>query len=162
MNDLVKIGQIVSTHGIKGELKIISNFEQKNKVFIPEFKLYFDTEEFVIISYRPHKQYDMVVLKGLNDINQVLKYKGKDVYIARQDLHLKTDEYLLCDLVGMSVTMNDKIIGKVKLLVYNNANILMEINAPKKFYIPYNEHFIIKVDLAKNEIEVKNIEGLIV
>ena len=156
------LGKIVNTHGIKGELRISSNIDKKDKIFIPGMKLYIgknkDLE--VISSYRHHKVYEMITLVGYNDINQVLKYKGLNVYINRDDIKLNEDEYLLEELIGFSIINNGLILGKVKEIVYNNSNILLYIMGDKDFYIPYKGDFINKVNIKNKEIIVSNIEGL--
>ena len=70
--DKVFIGKIVSTHGIKGELKILSDFPYKNKVFVVDKKIIIDDKEYTIKSYRVHKNFDMVTLDDYKDINEVL------------------------------------------------------------------------------------------
>ena len=79
MNDYILIGKIVNTHGIKGEIRIISDFELKEKVFKPNTTIYIgqEKEEAKIVSYRQHKMFDMVLLENKNDIDEVLKYKEK-------------------------------------------------------------------------------------
>ena len=70
------VGRIVNTHGIKGELRIKSDFDYNEKVFKPGITLYigkFYTPE-VITSFRHHKEFEMVTFKGYDNINQVLKY----------------------------------------------------------------------------------------
>ena len=74
--DLIYIGKIVNTHGIKGEVRILSDFEYKEEVFKINNKLIVDNNELIIKSYRKHKNYDMVTFEGIDDINDVLKYKG--------------------------------------------------------------------------------------
>ena len=75
---LIKIGKIVNTHGIKGELRLLSKFPYKDKVFINNMKIYINKkDEEIINTYRKHKNFDMITLKGYNNINEVLKYKGK-------------------------------------------------------------------------------------
>ena len=115
--DYVYIGDIVNTHGIKGELRIISDFKYKNQVFTPHFNIYIgkNKKEFTIDSYRVHKNFDMVCLNGLNDINDALMYKGESVYVKRSDLNI--DTYLDEELIGMSVLDEDKILGHVKDLI---------------------------------------------
>ena len=92
----IKIGTIVNTHALKGEVRIISNFEYKNRIFKPNTEVYigqFKTKE-VIETYRPHKQFDMVKFVGIDYINDVLKYKGEVVYIEEDSLKLNDDELL--------------------------------------------------------------------
>lgn len=156
--NLIEIGIIVNTHGIKGELRIISNFEYKDKVFIAGNKLYVNDEELVINSYRPHKQYDMVTFKGLNSILEVKKYKGKKVYFNKNELILSKNEYLDEDLISLDAYYNNELIGKIDDV---------EINANKKLFvinnklIPYNENFVEDINLKENKIILKNLEGLI-
>ena len=82
--ELIKIGKIVNTHGIKGELRILSKFPYKEKVFIKNMKVYIDKKNIEIINtYRKHKNFDMVTFEGYSNINEVLKYKGKNIYINK-------------------------------------------------------------------------------
>ena len=116
------LGKIVNTHGIKGEIRIISNFERKDLVFNPNFKIYIgdDKEEKVINTYRHHKNFEMITLKGINDINDVLKYKGLDVYIKRDDL--KLDNFLINDLINYKIVNNKKYYGIIKEIRSNKRN----------------------------------------
>ena len=84
------IGKLVNTHGIKGEVRILSKFRYKDKVFNKDFKFYIgkDKKEYIIESYRPHKNFDMFVFKGFNDINLIEHLKGSLVYINKDDLKL--------------------------------------------------------------------------
>lgn len=162
--ETIYIGKIVNTHGIKGELRILSNFDKKEKVFVPSTKILIGKEKTdeTINTYRHHKEFEMITLKGYSNINEVLKYKGQSVYIYREDLNLKENEYLLEDLIGLDVYENAEKIGKGKEIVYNNANVLLYVEASKSFYIPINEAFIKKVDLINKKIEVENAKGLII
>lgn len=153
--DYIFIGKIVSTHGIKGEVKIISDFFEKDKIFKKGFKLYITPlyHEEVINTYRVHKNYDMVTFNGYNDINEILKYIGMGVYIKRSDLDLKEDEYLLSDLIGYAVYDNNKLLGKVSVINFNN-NVLLKID--DIFYIPFIDEFIEKVDVKTKKIMTRN------
>ena len=161
--DYVYIGKIVNTHGIKGELRIRSNFDKKDIIFKPGFTLYvgegYVAEE--IVSYRTHKEFDMVTFKGYDNINQVLNYLKMNVYVKRSDLELSKDEYILDDLIGLFVQENGETLGKVEEIVYNGINILLSVVGDKSFYIPTNGDFIKKVDLDKGIIETDGAKGLI-
>ena len=111
--EYIYIGDIVNTHGIKGELRILSDFKYKENVFKKNFKIYIgkNKEEQIINTYRKHKMFDMITLVGFANINEVLKYKNMPVYINKKDL--KIDGYLDEDLIGLSVYVKDKLIGKV-------------------------------------------------
>ena len=158
----VYLGKITNTHGIKGEIRILSNFDRKSKVFIPGMKLYIGEkkEEEIISSYRYHKIYDMVTLYNYNNINQVLKYLKQKVYVLRSDLNINKG-YVLDDLINMSIYENNIFLGKVIDIFDNNGNILLNIKGEKEFYIPYNDNFIKKVDINSGKIKVSNAKDLI-
>lgn len=158
--DLIVIGKLVNTHALKGEVRIISDFKYKSRVFVPNFKLYIgkEKEEVTIKSFRHHKSFEMCVFHQYNYINDVLKFKGSLVYINREDLNLNSDEYLDEDLIGLNAIYEGKEIGDIKDIINNNGYKLFLINDK---YIPYNKEFIEKIDLDSGVIIFKNLEGLI-
>ena len=163
MKEYIYIGKVSNTHGIKGEIRIKSDFEKKDLVFKNGFDLYFgkNYEKETINTYRVHKEYDMVSFIGKDNINDVIKYKGLPVYIKREDLNLKNNEYVLEDLIGFNIKENNNILGIVEDFMYNNKSILLSIKAEKNFYIPYNDAYIKKVDIENKIIETSNAEDLI-
>ena len=160
--DFVYIGKIVGTHGIKGEIRIISNFDKKEKIFVIDKPVYIGNEKLkeIINSYRKHKNYDMITLKGIYDINEVLKYKGQKVYALRRDLNIEND-YVLDDLLGMKIVSNNIEYGIVEDIFDNNGNTLLKILFDKNYYIPYNKRYIKSVDLKNKSIEVDSVKDLI-
>ncbi|MBE6160750.1 MAG: 16S rRNA processing protein RimM [Firmicutes bacterium] len=164
MKEYIYLGKVSNTHGIKGEIRIKSDFEKKELVFKKNFKLYFGKNKDCrsINTYRVHKEYDMVTLNGINNINDVIKYKGMSVFIKREDLKLDSTEYIIEDLIGLNIKENEKILGIVEDFMYNNSNVLLCIKADKNFYIPYNDNFIKKVDLVNKTIECENVRDLII
>lgn len=160
----ILIGKIVNTHGIKGELRIISDFPYKDRVFKNNFNIYIGKDKIneVINTYRHHKIFDMITLKNYNNINEVLKYKGSLVYINRLDLKLNDNEYLECDLLDFNIIINNNIIGKLSSFEnHNNHKIIIVKNKEKEILLPYNNNLIENINLDKKEITYKNIEGLI-
>ena len=153
----VYIGKIVNTHALKGEVRIISNFEYKDRVFKKGIKVYLgqfkDEEE--IETYRPHKQFDMVKFVGIDYINDVLKYKGDGVYVDEEILNLKEDEILESELVNMEVYLDNKSIGKIEEYRNDNGNKVIRVNDR---FIPFNKDFISKIDKSSKIIHMKNIE----
>ena len=93
MNKIL-IGKVVNTHGIKGEIRILSDFPFKEKVFNIDNKIIINDKEYIIKSYRVHKEYDMVTLDGFNNINDVLFLLKNNVYILEDSLNLSDDEIL--------------------------------------------------------------------
>ncbi|MEG0794525.1 MAG: ribosome maturation factor RimM [Bacilli bacterium] len=148
MGDYLLVGRIVSTHGIKGELKVISEFTFIDKVFIKNFSFYV-SEEFLketIKSVRPHKQYQLVLFNGFEDINLVDKFIGKNVYIKKSDLVLSESEYLIDDLMDATVMDKDEVIGKVTEILKSKKNDFVRVSGKKVFLIPLIDEYIEKFD----------------
>lgn len=156
----ILIGKVVGTHGIKGEVKIRSDFSLKNEIFIKGKTLYLGPEKAAVLinSYRYHKIYDMVTLDGYNNINDVLEFKGKNVFALKEDLN--NNDYILEDLIGFIVIENNQEIGQVQDIIKNKANTLLQVNGNKSFYIPFCDEYVKKIDSNNKEIIVKNVEGL--
>lgn len=157
----INIGKIVNTHGIKGEVRIISNFEFKNRIFIKGFKLYIGKkkEEYTINTYRVHKIYDMVLFDGITSINEIEKYKGDFVYINEDDLILNDDEVLKEKLIGYTAIIDNKEIGKITEIFNTGASDIIRVN--KDILIPYVKEFIEKIDKDSSKIYIKNVRGLL-
>ena len=153
----ILIGKYVNTHGIKGEIRIKSNFKYKEKVFIPKMKLLISNQEFIIKTYRLHKGYDMVTFEGINNINDILPLKGSKVFCLKESLSLSKDEYLDSDLINFQVLFKNQIIGNLIEIRYitNNKKILVV----DKHLIPFE--LIKKIDFLKKIIEIEEVDGLI-
>ena len=159
----VLIGKLVNTHGLKGEVRILSQFKYKNKVFIPGMKIYLGKDKVVeeISSYRHHKIFEMITMVGYNNIDDVLKYKGDYVFVNKEDIKLNSDEYLDEDIIGLNVYVDNNGIGTIRKIENHNGNEILVVNGIEKNYlIPYNFDIILSIDLEKKEMHVKNIEGL--
>ena len=158
--EYVCIGKLVNTHGIKGEVKLLSNFEYKNKVFVVGMNFYIgeDKEKVTVNSYRHHKVFDMVTFKEYNYINDVLKFKNKLVYVLKPDLALDNNLILDSDYIGMNAYYEGVLVGKVKDIIDNNGYKLMLIGTK---YVPFNKEFISSVSVTKKELILKNVEGLL-
>ena len=157
--NLKRLGVIVNTHGIKGEVRIISNFEYKDRIFISGNSIYLNNnEELKIDTYRKHKNYDMITFNNINDIRDVLKYKGQNVYYDKDKLVLNDNEYLDDDLINLDAYYNNTLIGKIDNIELNGNKKLFVINNK---LIPYNDNFIELIDIPNNKIILKNLEGLI-
>lgn len=158
----VLIGRLVNTHGLKGEVRILSDFKYKNKVFIPGMKIYIGKDKICeeINSYRHHKIFEMITMVGYNDIDEVLKYKGDYVFVNKEDIKLGNNEYLNEDIIGLNVYVLDRLLGKVKRIDNHNGNEILVVTSEKEYLIPYNFDIIENVDLEKKKIMVKDIPGL--
>lgn len=159
---LIKIGKIVNTHGIKGELRLLSKFPYKDKVFINNMKIYIDKKDIEVINtYRKHKNFDMITLKGYSNINEVLKYKGKYVYVDNNDIILDNNKYLDEDLIGLNVIYEDNDKGIITDIERYDKTVLFNIKGnDKEYLIPYNDNLIDKIDINDKKIYIKDIKGL--
>lgn len=157
--NLVYIGDLVNTHGLKGEVRILSNFEQKDKIFKTGNQLRIFNSDLEITSYRVHKNYDMVTFKGIETIEDVLMYKGEKVYIDRD---LYDIGFIVSDLVGFEVYTEDKFIGKVDSIMESPKNyILVIIDNNKRHLVPYVDEFVKDIDIENKKLTIDVIEGLI-
>lgn len=161
----IKIGKIVSTHALKGELKVISSFDEKEKAFAPGVKVYLSgsKQAFTSEGHRPHQKYDLLKLKEINSIEDAIKLKGKDIFVKRDDLMLGSNDYLLHDLVNMTLSLSGEDKGVIKEIIEESKNILLLVEYNnKQFYYPYNKDLIKKVDIKTKKVEMIEIEGLII
>ena len=157
----IYIGKIVSTHGIKGELKIKSNFDFKDKVFKVDNKLIIDDKEYVIRSYRVHKDFDMVTLDDYKDINEVLFLLKKDVYFDKDNLNLEDNEILDEDLIKYSVLTKDGKEGIIKeIFLASTSNKILRVEFDHEVLIPLSSPMIISIDKENKKIIVELIEGM--
>lgn len=160
--ELIQIGKIVNTHGIKGELRLLSKFPYKEAVFRKDMIIYINkNNKEVINTYRRHKNFDMITLNGYNNINEVLKYKGKFVYVNKEDIVLDSDNYLDEEIIGLTVIYEEKEKGIVKNIErYDKTTLLVIKNNDKEHLLPYNNNIIEKIDIKNKKIYIKNIKGL--
>ena len=159
--DYINIGKIITTHGLNGEVKIISNFKFKEQALKKDFNLFIGEsfEEHKILNYRKHQNYDMVILDKIDTIDKAIKYKQKRVYIKRSDLDLNNN-YLDEDLIGVDAYYNNEKIGVIKNIVDAGSNNLL-IMLDNGKYIPKNDNFIECVNLKDKRVMLKNVEGLL-
>ena len=155
---MICIGKVTNTHGIKGEIRILSNFKYKTEIFQKNNNIYINDEKLIIKTYRTHKKYDMLMLDGYNDINEVLKFKGLKVYIDEHEYNFSG--VLNESLIGLKVYNDNKYIGTILNVEENAGKELLVIkNNDKEFLIPYVDEFV--KNISKDKMEVKLIKGFI-
>ena len=158
----VYIGKIVNTHGIKGELRILSDFEFKDKAFKVNSEIYIDNEKHIIKSYRRHKNYDMITIDNYNNINDVLYLLKKKVYKMKNELDLSDEEILDSDLLTYKVIDKNKNCGIIKeIFLASPTNKIMRVLFDKEVLIPINSPMIKKIDKKLKIVEVELIDGMI-
>ena len=159
--DKIYIGKIVSTHGIKGELRILSDFEYKDKIFIVGNKLIIDDKSYEIKSYRVHKNFDMVTLDDYKDINEVLFLLKKDVYFDKNNLFLEDNQILDEDLMKFKVVTKDGRTGIIKeIFMAGSNNKILRVEFDREVLIPMNSPMIVEINKESEEVIVELIEGM--
>lgn len=153
---LVYIGKYTNTHGLKGEIKILSDFEYKDEVFKVGNKIIINNKEYIIDSYRVHKGYDMITLGGINNINDIESLKGSKVYVDNDDYNF---EYVYNDLIGFKIYDTD-FRGEVIDIIKNKLYPLLKVKYNKNYLIPFTDIFIDKVDINKKTIYIHYMKGL--
>lgn len=156
------VGKIVGTHGIKGELKVKSDtsFNRFKKGNV----LYIEKEEKIIInSSRVHKGLHLITINGLTNINDVLMYVNKNIYVPHDRSELEEGEYYYEDLIGLiCYDSNKEEIGEVIDLQEVPQGLILEIRGKEKtILIPYVDEFIEEIDLDNKKILINEIEGLL-
>jgi len=163
----VKIGIIVNTHGIKGEVKVknftdeVDRFEELDYIFI---EVDGNMKEFSIQGIRYAKSLAIIKFQNYDNINDIEHFKGKDIYIEKTQLReLPEDTYHVFDLIGLNVNENGKNIGT---LVDVNQNACQDIYLVKTeegkiIQIPAVKSFVKSIDLQKGTMEVELIEGMV-
>lgn len=160
---MYKVGKIIGTHGIKGELKVKSetDFDRFKKGSILFLKQNDKYTEIKINSHRVHKGFDLITFNNLDNINLVLEFVGLVIYTTHSPSDLDDDEYFIEDLVGMKVVDQNNInIGiVVDMLEVPQGHILEINNNGKKSLIPFVGEFIKEIN--DDVIVVETIEGLL-
>ena len=158
----IAAGRIAGTHGIRGEVKIEvwldtpADLKHYQRVFI-------DGEEKKLISVRVQKHFAITALEGICDINAAMHYKGKTIYIAREDTPLAPGEYFLQDLIDARVVREDgSAVGTLTEILERPANNVYVVKGSdgKEVLIPAVPAFIIKADADGGVVTVRLLEGM--
>lgn len=156
------VGRIIGTHGIKGELKVKSDtsfdrFKIGNKLYIEK------QIPIIVNSVRIHKGMVLITVNDLKNINDVLEYVNKDIYVPHDRSELKDGEYYYEDLIGLQCfnQINENI-GVVNDLIEVPQGLILEIKKESKtFMVPYVKQFVKKIDLENKQMFIEEIEGLV-
>ncbi|MBF4691707.1 ribosome maturation factor RimM [Fusibacter ferrireducens] len=166
MKATFNMGKIVNSHGIKGEVKIYPYTDDLYK--FEEFKYLLiegeGEQKFEVASSRVHKNMVLLKFKAFNDINEIMRFKEKNVYIYREDADDDGDGHYIVDLIGCSIVDdNHENIGILEDVLQNTAQDVYVIKQSNGniFYLPVVDEFVKQIDINKREIVVHLIEGLI-
>lgn len=168
MENTLRVGVISSTHGVKGEVKVFPTTDDANRFNNLKTVILDTGREQMVLNIEGVKFFkNMAILKfkEFNDINEVEKYKGKDLLIKRdQAVKLGPDENFIVDLIGLKVVTDEgKDFGTLKDVLQTGANdvYVIEGNDKKEYLFPAIKQCILKVDLEVQEITVHIMDGLL-
>lgn len=166
-DDLLRIGVISSTHGIRGEVKVFpttdypEQFEELASVFLDTGKELLELE---LQKVRYFKNMVIVKFRGYDNINDIEPYKGKDLLITReQAVPLEEGEFFIADILGSRVvTEEGRELGILDDVLETGANDVFVVKKPdgKELLLPYIEECILAVDVDGKLITVHMMEGL--
>lgn len=156
MEDLIRVGVIINTFGVKGEVKIypdIDYFDELKRVFI-------DGKEYKIEKLREQKEIIIAKFEGIDDINQIEHLKNSEVMIALEDRpELPEGKHYVGDLLGLEVITEDgQVLGTLDNIYNTGANDIYEVG---EILLPATDEVIKQIDMENKKIIVHLLKGLI-
>ncbi len=162
--EYIKIGKILTTKGLKGEVKVKAftnlqdqRFQVGNIVYLEVGSQYLPLQ---IKQHKTIKNLELLTFKDFEDINKIKQYQGFDLFaVADDEVILEDNEYMVDDLIGVNVYQNNILKGKVKEIIsYPQGDYLLVLSDNGENLIPFRDEFIIGVD--EDRIDVIDMEGL--
>ncbi len=166
MEDLLQVGVISTTHGIRGEVKVFpttddaERFKKLKQVILDTGKEQLELE---ITQVKFFKNLVILKFKGIDNINDVEQYKGKGLFVTREHaVKLKANEYFIADLIGLNVVTDEgEEIGTLGDVLQTGANDVYVIEkGPEELLIPAIKECILEVNLEAKRMKVHLLDGL--
>ena len=168
MEELLRVGVISSTHGVRGEVKVFPTTDDPERFRLLKEVLLDTGREKLSLKIQNVKFFkNMVILKfeGYDNINQIEMYRGKELWIRRdQAVELKENEYFIADLVGLTVIDDEeKVLGTLTDVIQTGANDVyaVKLENGKEVLIPAIRQCILDVDVKNGIMTVHLMKGLI-
>lgn len=168
MEQLLQVGVITTTHGLKGEVKVYpttdypERFEEIKEVLLDTGRTKLPME---IQSVRYFKNLVILKFKGINDINDIEKYKQCSLWVTRENATpLYEDEYYIADLIGCKVFLEDgSAFGELVQVMETGANdvYVIETTEGKEVLVPAIKDCILDVDIENEKIIIHLLDGLL-
>ena len=167
MEHLLRVGVISSTHGVRGEVKVypttddVNRFKKLKKVVLDTGREYLDLE---ISGVKFFKNQVILKFKGIDNINDIEKYKGKDLLVHREDaVALEDNENYVADLIDLKVVTDEGVVlGYLTEVMETGANdvYVVETEDGKELLLPAIRDCILDVDLDEEVMTVHILPGL--
>lgn len=153
----LEAGQIVTTHGVRGEVKVLPWADGPD--FLLDFKrVRIGNAEYKVENCRIQKSCNLLKLQGVDTMETAQALRGKTIVVYRSD----APEGLIfaAELIGMNVIADGSSIGKLEYVLDYPGNKVYVVKGQHEYMIPAVKQFILSVDLDKNEMQVRLIEGM--
>ena len=164
MENLLQVGVISSTHGLKGEVKVFPTTDDVRR-FKDLKEVLLDTGSEKLALEIESVQFAIVKFKGCDDISHVEKYKGKSLLVTRENaVALEEGEYFIADLIGIQAISQDGALkGRVKDVITTGANDVYEIllEDGRVLLLPAIKECVLGVDLEEGVMKIRLLEGLL-
>ena len=153
----IEAGEIVTTHGVRGEVKVLSWLDSPD--MLCEFsRCRIGGKEYTMDAVRVQKTCNLVKLRGVDTMEDAQKLRGKTMELYREDI---SDELIFAaELVGVEVFAGETSIGKITEVLDYPGNSVYVVQGEREYLIPAVKEFILSTDLEKNEMRVKLLEGM--
>lgn len=171
MEKWFNVGKVVNTHGVRGEVRVISRTDFPEKRYQPGSRLYFFSEkegapvELTVESHRKHKNFDLLTFEGYKDISEVESFKNGILKVNETQLgNLDDGEYYFHEIIGCKVmTTEGEEIGTIKEILTPGANDVWVVKGTKgkEILIPYIDDVVKKIDVEDKTIVIEPMEGLL-
>ena len=157
---LLETGEIVSTHGIHGEVKILPWADTPD--FLLQFEtLYLNGKPYEVESSRVHKTCVLAKLRGIDTPEKAILLRGQTVSVDRAGLQLPEGTVFIADLIGCRVLDDDGAeIGKIMDVLTMPSSDVYVIEGEKRYMIPSVKEFIREINVAEGFVRVHLIEGM--
>ena len=153
----IEAGEIVSTHGIKGEVKVLPWVDSPD--ILCEFdRVRISGKEYKIQQCRVQKSCNLVKLEGIDTMDAAQAMRGKVLELYREDID--EDVIFAAELIGMSVIAEGTEIGKIVEVLDYPGNSVYVVRGKHEYMIPAVKQFIMSTDMEANVMEVRLIEGM--
>lgn len=168
MEDLLQVGAITSTHGVRGEVKVFpttDDVKRFSKLKEVEMETPTGTTTLHIKGVKYFKQFAILKFEEYDSLNDVESIKGRKLFVTRKNaVKLQKDEYFIADLIGMKVIDPDmQVEGELTDVMQTGANDVYDITLSdgRSFLLPVIADCIKKVDMKEGVITIHILEGLL-